>query len=82
MRNYKLYIDIVDLFEYLVKFDIIEYRSFFMTVFVEAANPDDACHIIRNRIKRSIMKLDDSIEARIVCRRVNTLLRIDKIYSL
>lgn len=82
MRNYKLHIDLVDLWEYISEFDLIEYRSFFMIVFVEAANPDDACNLVRKRIKYSIMNSKNTIEARIACRRVNHLLRIDKVYAL
>lgn len=53
-----------------------------MIIFVEAADPDDACHLIRKRIKYSIMNSKNTIEARICCRRVNKLLRIDKVYAL
>lgn len=82
MRNYKLHIDLVDLYEYIIEFDLIEYRNMFMIVFVEAPDPDEACYLIRKRIKYSIMNTDSSIKARIACRMVNKLLRIDKVYCL
>ena len=82
MRNFKLHIDIVDLWEYISVLDLIEYRNFFMIVFVEATDPDEACYLVRQRIKHSILEKSDSIENRIICRLVNRLLRIDKIYSL
>lgn len=83
MRNYKLHIDLVDLFQYIVEFDLVEYRNLFMIVFIEASNPDDACYLIRKRIKHSIMENNsNNIRARIACRKVNLYLRIDKIYSL
>lgn len=82
MRNYKLYIDLVDLYEFIQEFDLLEYRNFFMIVFVEAADPDDACHLVRKRIKHSIMDASQTLKARIACRMVNYLLRIDKVYSL
>lgn len=53
-----------------------------MIVFVEAADPDDACHLVRKRIKYSIMENNDTVRARIACRKVNLYLRIDKIFSL
>lgn len=82
MRNYKLHIDLVDLYEYISEFDLIEYRNFFMIVFVEAQDPDEACYLVRQRIKHSIMEKHKTIKARIACRLVNRFLRIDKIYSL
>ena len=72
----------VDLWEYISVLDLIEYRNFFMIVFVEAPDPDEACYLVRQRIKHSILDKSDSIENRIICRLVNRLLRIDKIYSL
>ena len=81
MRNYKLHIDLVDLFQYIVEFDLVDYRNLFMIVFVEAADPDDACYLVRKRIKFSIMENNDTIRARIACRKVNMDLRIDKIFS-
>jgi len=81
MRNYKVHIDLVDLQAYILAFDLIEYRNFFMIVFVEASDPDDACYLVRKRIKYSIMNSDPSIEGRIACLWVNKLLRIDKVYS-
>lgn len=82
MRNFKIYIDLVDLHPYIMAFDLIEYRNFFMIVFVEASDPDDACYLIRKRIKYSIMNSESTIDARVACRWVNHLLRIEKVYSL
>jgi hypothetical protein len=82
MRNYKVHIDLVDLYEYISEFDLLEYRHLFMIVFVEAENPDHACYLVRKRIKYSIMNTKNTLRARIACRKVNLYLRIDRIEAL
>ena len=53
-----------------------------MLKFIEAENPDDACHVVLDRIIQEILLENDSIEARILCRKIRKHMRIDKIECL
>jgi len=82
MINYKIFIDFFDIYEELIRFNLYEFHSPFTIIFIEASDPDDACNTASLRLMRMIMKQDDSIETRIVCRKIRKYLRIDKIYAL
>ena len=82
MQNYKLEIDLLDVINELRPLDLIGYRTPFLTVFVEADNPDDACHAFLVMIKSAIITRDDSMDMRLLCRRLDDLVRIDRIYAL
>lgn len=82
MRNYKLEVDFVDVIIKMMQFDLIGYRSAFMTIFIEAADPDDSCYRLFHMIASSILEKDESIETRIFCRSLRKLIRIDRIQSL
>ncbi len=82
MRNYKISIDLSDLYLDLADFDLREYNKPFMLKFIEAENPDDACHVVLDRIIHEILLENDSIEARILCRKIRKHMRIDKIECL
>lgn len=82
MRNYKLEVDFVDVIAKIMQFDLIGYRSPFMTIFIEAADPDDCCYRLFQMIIASILSKDKSIETRIFCRTLRKLIRIDRIQSL
>lgn len=82
MRNYKIFIDFFDVFPELLRFDLYEFHTPFTIIFIEATDPDDACNIAMYRLMRLIMKQDNSIATRIVCRKIRKYLRIDKVYAL
>ena len=82
MQNYKIFIDFFDVFPYLIRFDLYEFHSPFTIIFIEASDPDDACNIVMLRLMRLIMKQEDSISTRIICRKIRKHLRIDKVYAL
>ena len=82
MPNFKMSIDLSDLQNDLKNFDLREYRLPFCLYFIEADNPDDACSTIMMRLMRSILKEENSIKNRILCRKVRKYFRIDKIQSL
>jgi hypothetical protein len=58
------------------------YNSPFPTIFVNADNPDDACFIVLNDLIKIIMKQNQSIEMRIICRKIAKESRIDRVYEL
>jgi|TARA_B100001094_G_scaffold45977_1_gene41054 hypothetical protein len=82
MQNYKLEVDLLDVINELSTLDLIGYRMPFLTVFVEADNPDDACHAFLSMMKSAILTKDNSMEMRIFCRKINHLVRVDKVYPL
>jgi len=82
MRNFKISIDLSDLYLELVDLDMREFTQPFMLVFIEAENPDDACFEVISRIIQIILNNGKTIENRILCRKLKNKLRIEKIYSL
>lgn len=82
MPNYKLLLDLSDLQGDLVKYDLREYRLPFSLYFIESDSPDDACSDMMFRIMRELIELDDSIETRIICRKIRKYMRIDRIICL
>lgn len=82
MQNFKISIDLSDIYLELSKLDLREYNAPFLLKFIEAENADDACYQILARIMKEIMKNKDCIENRILCRKVRMFIRIDKIRSL
>jgi hypothetical protein len=82
MPNYRLSIDLSDLYLEIEKYSLREYRLPFSLYILEADNPDDACSTLLNRVMLSLLKVDSSIETRILCRKVRHYMRIDKVESL
>jgi hypothetical protein len=82
MRNFKVNIDITDLFLDLKQFHLKEYPMPYLTLFIEADDPDDACYTLIQRLIKDILRRDTSISTRIFCRSIKKLIRFDKILSL
>ena len=82
MRNFKVSIDLSDVYLELAQIDIREYTKPFMLVFVEADNPDEACIIVARRILKAIMQQGDTVDNRVLCRKTKRTMRIEKIESL
>jgi|TARA_B100001094_G_C17976825_1_gene693214 hypothetical protein len=82
MRNFKLSIDLSDIYLELHDLDLREYNKPFMLKFIEAENPDDACHNLLERLITEILDEDDAIEVRIFCRKLRKYMRIDRIQML
>lgn len=81
MKTYKVHIDISDIFNDIKHFKIREYYQPFMCVFIQAKNPDDACHKVLTDLIKSILKKNNNINTRIFCRLIKYNLRIEKVYS-
>lgn len=82
MHNFKIYIDLLNLQKCLSKYTLREYSIPFSIYFIEAANPDDACYEIMKRLMKIVLKQDNTIEGRIVCRKIRRHMRIDKVISV
>lgn len=82
MRNYRIMLDISNVFSRIKHLFLKSYNSPFPTIFITAKDPDDACFDALNDLIKIIMKQNTSIEMRIVCREIRRKSRIDKIYQL
>ena len=82
MPNYRIMIDLADVFIELEKYSLREYRQPFCLYILEAENPDDACHEIMHRIMDEILKEGVTIDARIMCRKIRKYLRVDRVEVL
>ena len=63
MKIYKLYMDLSLVMSRLKKFRLGEYSSNFPTIFVDARDPDEACHLAYFKLVEIILKQDASPEA-------------------
>jgi hypothetical protein len=66
----------------LKRFSLKEFSLPFTLIFIEEDNPDDACYELITRLIKIILSQDQSIPARILCRKIRKKIRIDKIQSL
>jgi hypothetical protein len=82
MQNYKLSLDLSDLANDFSKYDLREYRLPFCLYFVEAENPDEACAMILQRIMNALMRQKNTLDTRILCRKVRRYMRIDRIETV
>lgn len=82
MPNFRLHLDLLDFAKDLEKYHITEFRLPFCLYFIEAPDPDDACSITVFRLCSMLMRIDQSIKTRILCRRIRKKMRIDKIETL
>jgi hypothetical protein len=82
MPNYRISLDLADVQDELSKYDLREYRLPFSMYILEADNPDDACYTILKRIMHSVMKQKNTIESRILCRKIRRSMRLDKVECL
>ena len=60
MKIYKVQLDLRLVIGRLKKFNLHEYNSEEPIIFVEAASPDDACHLAYYGLANVIIKQDDS----------------------
>lgn len=78
MLIYKVYLDLSLVISRLKAFQLMEYNSAFPIVFVEANNPDDACFKAVYTLIQMILKQDDTVETRILCRNIKRDIRVIK----
>jgi len=60
MKIFKVYMDLSLVMSRLIKFKLREYSSNFPTIFVEARDPDEACHLAYYKLVEILLKQDDS----------------------
>ena len=79
MLIFKVHLDLSLIINRLIRFNLNEYNSTKPIVFVEAANPDGACFKATFNLIQIILKQDDSIESRLICRAIREDIRIIKV---
>ena len=82
MRNYKISLDISNVYPQIKHLHLKGYNSPFPTIFICSSNPDEACgDVIKNLIKL-LLDQDSTITMRLICRKLHREFRIIKIYPL
>ena len=79
MAIYKVHLDLSMVITRLKGFKLREYNSAFPIVFVEAKSPDDACFKSVYILIQGILRQDNSIETRLLCRRIKEDIRVIKV---
>ena len=76
MKIYKVYLDMSMVVSRLKKYRIYEYNSEYPIIFVEADDPDGACYTAIYKLLKLVLDLDDSKEARKLCKEIKQDIRI------
>lgn len=82
MINFRIMLDISNVYIDIRHLKLKKYNSPFPTIFISAKDPDDACHKVINNLINIIMSQDSSMEMRVACRKIRRESKIDKIYIL
>lgn len=82
MINYRIMLDISNIFKDIKHLKLKKYDSPFPTIFVSASNPDDACYLVMLNLIEIILKQDSSAYMRLICKKIRKLSKIDKVYIL
>lgn len=82
MRNYRIMLDISQVFNKIKNLLLRSYNCPFPTVFISAEDPDEACRLAFDELITIILNQNPSIAMRITCREIKRKCRIDKVYVL
>lgn len=82
MRNFKVSLDLSNIFREIEKYKLREFDAPFLIIFIQADDPDEVCHELLLRIINQMLKVDDSMSTRILCRKLRRKIRFDKIKEL
>ena len=79
MLIFKVHLDMTLVIARLTQFNLREYNSMHPIVFVEASDPDGACFKAIYGLIQTILKQDESVETRLLCRSIKEDVRITKV---
>jgi len=79
MFIFKVHLDMTLVLPRLLKFKLGKYNSYFPIVFVEGQDPDEACFKAIYGLIQTILRQDESVETRLLCRSVKEDIRITKV---
>jgi len=82
MRNFKVSLDLSNIFREIEKYRLREFDAPFLTIFIQADDPDEVCCELLLRIINQLLKIDNSITTRVLCRNIRKKIRFDKIQEL
>jgi len=68
MKLYKVKMDLTLVMTRLKKFRLKEYNDVSPTIFVEARDPDEACHLAYYRLVEILLKQDNSKETSLLAK--------------
>jgi len=76
MKIYKVELDLTLVIARLSKYNIYEYNSELPIIFVEAYDPDEACFKSVHKLMHLILKKEDTVESRILCKDIKADIRV------
>jgi hypothetical protein len=79
MLIYKVYLDMTLVINNLQPYKLGKYNATFPIVFIEARNPDEACFKAAYNLIKILLEQEDTVETRLVCRKVRRYLRVMKV---
>lgn len=82
MRNFKISLDLSNIFREIRPYKLRDFDAPFLIIFTQAQDPDEVCHEITMRIIYQLLKIDNSIETMVLCRKVKKQIRFDRIQFL
>lgn len=80
MKIYKVHMDLLQAMPLLKKFNLGEYSIAFPIIFIEADDPDQACHLAYYRLVENILKQDASQETSNLIHDISFDIRVIKVY--
>lgn len=82
MRNFKVSLDLSNIFREIEKYKLREFDAPFLIIFIQANDPDEVCYELLLRIMNQILIVDNSMSTRILCRKLRKKIRFDRIQQL
>lgn len=82
MRNFKVSLDLSNIFREIEKYKLREFDAPFLIIFIQADDPDEVCYELLLRIMNQILIVDNSMSTRILCRKLRKKIRFDRIQQL
>lgn len=82
MINFRIMLDISNIYNEIKHLNLKKYNSPFPTLFVTAKDPDDACYKVISELIRLLILQDKSDNMKAICHKIKKLCKIDKIYIL
>lgn len=82
MKNYRIMLDISQVFNRIKHLSLKSYNAPFPTIFISASDADEACRLAFDELITLILNQNPSITMRIICREIKRKCRIDKVYVL
>ena len=82
MRNYKVSLDLSDIFREIKVYKLREFDAPFLIMFIQASDPDEVCSELLHRLMSQLLSKNNSIKTRVLCRKIRQKIRFDKIEPL